>query len=227
MTETVLVIAAHPDDEILGLGATVARHSAAGDAVHSVILAEGATSRDVQRDNGIRRVELMELQQSAANAAAVLGARPPVMLGLPDNRLDSCDLLDIIKKIDAVVGELRPSVVYTHHPGDLNVDHRITCEATLVACRPLPGSPVRAIYAFETVSATEWAPQRAFLPNHFVDAAPTWERKIAALSAYAAEMHPFPHARSVQAVEALATWRGSSVGLAKAEAFQIIRQLQC
>ncbi|MBS4047995.1 MAG: PIG-L family deacetylase [Alphaproteobacteria bacterium] len=227
MTETILVIAAHPDDEVLGVGATVARHAAAGDAVHTIIVAEGATSRDAQRNNAARVDELIALRQSAAEAAAILGTSQPILLGLPDNRLDSCDLLDIVKKIEAVVDRVKPSVIYTHHAGDLNVDHQIVHEAVLVACRPLPASPIRAIYAFETVSATEWSPQQTFLPNHFVDAGPTWQKKMAALSIYESEMRPFPHARSLEAVEALAKWRGSSVGLNKAEAFQIIRQLQC
>lgn len=227
MTETVLVIAAHPDDEILGLGATVARHVDDGDAVHTVIVAEGSTSRSLHRNTASHAEQLSQLHEAAITAARILGSHPPKMLGLPDNRLDSLDLLDIIKPIETIVSEIRPTIVYTHHAGDLNIDHRILYEATLTACRPLPGTQIRAIYTFETVSSTEWGPSQPFIPDHFVDVETTWSRKIAALNAYSSEMRPAPHARSVEAVEALAVWRGASVGLGKAEAFQTIRQIRC
>lgn len=227
MIETVLVVAAHPDDEVLGLGATLARHAAVGDAVHMIIVAEGSTSRSDRRDIVGHATELTQLRQAANAAALILGCRPPRMFGMPDNRLDSCDLLDIIKKLEAAVVEIRPTIVYTHHAGDLNIDHRILHDATLTACRPLSGSSIRAIYAFETVSSTEWSPTLPFVPNHFVDAEPTWQKKMAALKAYASELRPAPHPRSFEIVEALASWRGACVGLKKAEAFQTIRRVQC
>jgi len=227
VTETILAIAAHPDDEILGLGATLARHAEAGDDVHIVIAAEGSTSRSDKRDVISHAPVLEHLKEAAATAARILGCHPPRMLGLPDNRMDSCDLLDVVKLLESTVSEIKPRVVYTHHAGDLNVDHRILYEATLTACRPLPGSTVRAIYAFETVSSTEWAPSLPFLPSHFVDAEPTWQKKMDALRAYDVEMQTPPHPRSLSIIEALATYRGSCVGLAKAEAFETIRQVQC
>lgn len=227
MTETILVIAAHPDDEILGLGATIARHADDGDAVHTIIAAEGSTSRSLQRDTASHAKQLGHLHEAAMTAARILGSHPPRMLNFPDNRLDSLDFLDIVKPIEAIVSELRPNIVYTHHAGDLNIDHRILYEAVLTACRPLPGASIRAIYTFETASSTEWSPSQPFIPNHYVDAQRTWDRKIAALEAYATEMRPAPHARSVEAIEALAVWRGASVGLGKAEAFQTVRQIRC
>lgn len=215
----VLVVAAHPDDELLGVGGTLARHARAGDAVHVLICGEGATSRDADA-----RTEVEALQAAARAAAATVGARPPVLLGLPDNRLDTLARLDVIKAIDDVVREVVPEIVYTHHAADLNVDHRIVHEAVCVATRPLPGCGVRAVYCFETVSSTEWG-MSTFRPVRFVDVSATLEVKLAALRCYPMEMREFPHARSLPAVEALARWRGATAGVAAAEAFEVQREL--
>ena len=222
----VLVIAAHPDDEILGCGGVLAAHAARGDTVHVLIVAEGATSRDFRRDPKGREPELTGLKAAASRAASVIGAEEPRMLGLPDNRLDTLPLLDVIKPVEAVVEAVAPDIVYTHHAGDLNVDHRIVHQAVVTACRPLPGSPVRAVYAFETVSSTEWqSAGEAFRPQRWVDIEPYLGCKLRALEAYEAEMRPFPHARSFEAVEALARWRGASAGLMAAECFMVVREL--
>lgn len=228
MPETVLVVAAHPDDEILGVGATLARHAQAGDAVHALILAEGATARDPRRGAKARADEIAALRTAAAKAAEAIGARPPRFGGLPDNRLDSCALLDVVKLVEQAIAELSPAVIYTHHGGDLNVDHRIAHAAVATACRPLPGAACRAIYTFETPSSTEWAsPEQSptFRPTRFVDVSATLDAKLAALACYEAEMRPFPHPRSAEAVRALAAWRGAAAGLAAAEAFQVVREI--
>lgn len=221
---TVLIVAAHPDDEILGCGGTLARHAAAGDTVHILIVAEGAASR--AEPCAGRDVEA--LRAAARNAARVVGAQPPRLLGLPDNRLDSLALLDVIKPIEAALREFAPGTVYTHHGGDLNIDHRIVHEATITACRPLPGGPVRRIYAFETPSSTEWASTAVgepFKPTRFVDISAHMDSKLAAVACYATEMRPFPHSRSLEAVSALATLRGGQAGLFAAEAFQVILEV--
>ena len=220
----VLIIAAHPDDEVLGCGGASAWHVANGDRVHVVIVAEGATSREIDGDASSHEKSVDALKNAAGNAAVVLGTTPPRFLGLPDNRLDSVDLLDVIKPIEKIVEELRPVIVYTHHAGDLNIDHRVVHQAALTACRPLPGSPVRAIYAFETVSSTEWASPEAlsFRPTRFIDISGQIDKKRVALAAYDMEMRPSPHARSMDNVAALATHRGACVGLGAAEAFQVI-----
>ena len=221
---TILVVAAHPDDEILGCGATLARHADARDQVHILILATGLAARGAVEAGAVEA-----LQDSARRAAQVLGAQAPRFAGFADNRLDGMDLLDIVKAVEAARDAVRPEIVYTHHGGDLNIDHRRTCEAVATACRPLPAASVRAIYAFETLSSTEWAVPSAhagFRPNHFVDAAAFLPAKLKALEAYASEMRPWPHARSVEAVQALATYRGASVGCAAAEAFEVIRELR-
>ena len=223
---SILVVAAHPDDEILGCGGVVASHAAEGDTVHVLIVAEGATSRDSLRDRSTMEPDLARLKAAASRAATLVGAEAPRMLGLPDNRLDSFPLLDIIKPVEAVIEAFAPEVVYTHHAGDLNVDHRIVHQAVVTACRPLPGSPVRAIYAFETMSSTEW--QTAgdpFRPHRWVNIEPFLRCKRRALEAYAEEMRPFPHARSFEAVEALARVRGASAGLNAAECFMVVREI--
>lgn len=223
ISDTVLVVAAHPDDEVLGCGATLARHAAAGDRVHVLILADGVGAR--QDGPGEAAAARM---QAARDAAACLGVEPPRLLDLPDNRLDSLPLLDIVQRVEAVVAELRPRVLYTHHAGDLNIDHRIAHQAVMTACRPVPGACWRRIFCFEVASSTEWQTPRAqdaFLPNWYVDAGATLARKLEALQAYADELRPWPHPRSLQAVEYLARWRGASVGMEAAEAFMLARAI--
>ena len=228
MSKIVVVVAAHPDDEVLGCGATVARHCDEGDEVHALILSEGITARDGVRDADVRQAEIEALRSCAFAAAKALGARQPRLAGFPDNRLDTIPLIDVVKQVENVVRELRPSVIYTHHGGDLNVDHRIAHQAVLTACRPLPGGSVTEIYAFETASSTEWSGTgigASFEPSRFVDVTRWMQRKLQALRAYGTEMRAFPHARSLEAIEALARWRGASVGVAAAEAFVAVRQV--
>lgn len=227
-SNTVLVLAAHPDDEVLGVGGTIARHAASGDQVHIVIAAEGATARDDTRNVHNRQSEIDLLQSTARKAGGILGAKTVKFLGFPDNRCDSVDRLDIVKAIEAVVAELRPDTVYVHHCGDVNIDHRILHEAAFTACRPQPGHPVKRLLSFETPSSTEWAPPSSlppFLPTVFVDVGRHWPAKLAALGAYASEMRPWPHPRSVNAVEHLARWRGATAGLEMAEAFMLLREV--
>jgi LmbE family N-acetylglucosaminyl deacetylase len=222
MRDKILIVAAHPDDEVLGCGGTMARHAAAGDRVDIFIAAEGATSRDEVRNAGARAREIAALRKSAAKAATVLGARAPRFGGFPDNRMDSVPLLEVTKAIEALVAELRPRVVYTHHAGDLNVDHRVVHQAVVTACRPQPGHCVDSLLFFEVPSSTEWQTAGSaapFVPNYFVDIAGFEKAKRRALAAYAAEMRPWPHARSIEAVAARGRHRGAGVGVAAAEAF--------
>lgn len=224
----VLVVSAHPDDEVLGCGGAIARHADAGDQVQVLIVAEGATSRLQQRDRLQAGEELSALAQSAQMAGSILGATGVELLDLPDNRLDSLDLLDLIKRIEQRIDLHQPQVVYVHHAGDVNVDHRRLHEAVVTACRPTPGHPVKRLLSFEVASSTEWQPPgsaSAFRPNWFVDISAQWQRKRDALEAYASEMRRWPHARSIKAVEHLARWRGAQVGVEAAEAFCLLRQL--
>lgn len=221
----VMVIAAHPDDEVLGAGGTIARHVASGDSVSVVIVAEGATSRGVRTEER-NRDETAALRGASAAAARELGIHPPVHFGLPDNRLDELALLDIVQLLEREIDRVRPEVIYTHHHGDLNIDHRIVHGAVLTAARPVPGCPVRAVYCFETPSSTEWG-QGMFRPQRFVDISAWLEAKRRALECYVAEMRAFPHARSIESVEALARVRGVTCGLPAAEAFEVAREICC
>lgn len=229
MIKTALVVAAHPDDEVLGCGGTMARLSSQGWAVHVLIVAEGATSRDASRDRAARQDELSELAQAAHAANAILGAASVVLGDLPDNRMDSIDLLDVVKFVEQALATHRPSLVFTHHAGDLNIDHRVLHDAVVTACRPLPGSCVQELLFFEVASSTEWTPGPsgpAFVPTVFYDITAHLPSKLDALAAYASEMRPFPHARSLRALDALARWRGASCGVEAAEAFALGRALR-
>ena len=224
----VLVVAAHPDDEVLGCGGTIARHSDFGDQVHVLIVAEGSTSRQQGRDRVQAGDELLALAKSAQVAGSILGAASVELLDFPDNRLDSLDRLDLNKCIEERIARYKPKCVYVHHSGDVNVDHRRLHEAVVTACRPTPGHVVKRLLSFEVASSTEWQPPGsapAFQPSWFVDISDQWERKREALAVYSSEMRDWPHARSLEAVEHLARWRGAQVGVEAAEAFYLLRQL--
>ena len=223
MSNTVLVVAAHTDDEALGCGGTIARHVAEGDDVYAVFMADGVSSRAQADPNDF------EVRASSAECARkVLGIKKNYYLDLPDNRLDSLPIINIIQRLETVISEINPNIIYTHHCGDLNVDHRITHDAVLTACRPIPGSRLNEIYTFEITSSTEWStPGRlSFIPNCFVNVTDYLEAKINSLECYGEEMRAYPHARSIENIRALALYRGSSVGLKHAEAFVLIRSIK-
>lgn len=189
-----------------------------------MIVAEGATARD-----GGTADDVDQLKVAAVAAAKAIGAQPPCMLGLPDNRLDTLALLDVIRPIENTIREISPDIVYTHHGGDLNLDHRIVHQAVVTACRPMPGSTTKRVYGFEIPSSTEWATPSmgpAFRPTRFVDISEFLDVKMSALKYYEKEMRPFPHPRSMDAVSAMAQVRGSHAGLEAAEAFDVIFDIQ-
>jgi len=220
MSRSILVVAAHPDDEVLGCGGAIARHVAEGDAVHVIFMADGVGSRGNEQS-----AELEARNQARDAALKILGVTEWHALDFPDNRMGSVPLLDVVQALEPIVRKIQPQRVYTHHHGDLNVDHRVTHQAVLTACRPLPGSSVREILAFEVMSSTEWAtPGLApFTPNAFVDVSEYLPKKLEALAAYELEMRPAPHSRSVDHVAALARHRGNSVGVEAAEGFEVVR----
>ncbi len=226
MKQTILVVAAHPDDEILGCGGTIAWHAARGDLVHILILGEGATSRDANRKVETRQPELDALNQTAIKSSKILGAQSIHFASLPDNRMDSIPLLDIVKIVENYVSQFKPQTLYTHHFGDLNLDHRLTQQAVITACRPQPHSCVKELFFFETPSSTEWqctGSSTVFQPHYFVDISKTWNLKLEALRIYQAEMREWPHSRSIEAIESLAKWRGASIGVNAAEGFSVGR----
>ncbi len=222
----VIVFAAHPDDELLGLGGTVRRLANEGVEVHAVIMAEGITSRSDKRSDA-DDTELAELQKDARKAAQIVGYKTIDFCGLPDNRMDEMDLLDVIKIVSKYVEKYRPDTIFTHHHGDLNIDHRITCEAVITACRPVGDYSVKRIYAFETPSSTEWnyTYTNSFEPNVYFDVTDTLEAKIEGMTCYRSESTTYPHPRSPEALRALGQYRGSNVGVAKAEAFMLLREI--
>jgi LmbE family N-acetylglucosaminyl deacetylase len=227
MTGATLVLAAHPDDEVLGCGGTIARMADKGVRVHIAILADGVGARasDARPDPA----ELGRRRGAAERSAEILRATSIEFDDLPDNRMDSVPLLEITKRVEGLIARYRPDTVLTHHGGDLNIDHRRVHQATLTACRPQGDHPVRTILCFEVPSSTEWQAPGShipFAPNWFVDISLTLERKLAALDAYASELRAWPHPRSRQAVAHLARWRGASIGSEAAEAFMLARHLQ-
>ncbi len=221
---SIAVVAAHPDDEVLGFGGTIARHAAAGDQVSVLILATGLAARG---DASASATALLDLRHQADAASQILGVHHLILGDLPDNRLDTVPLLDVIKRIEAFLAETAASIVFTHDHRDLNIDHAICARAVLTACRPLPGAAVAQLYAGEILSSSEYAdPADRFSPTTYVDIADQLERKCDALACYKSELRDWPHPRSVHGVRALAHKRGSEAGLAAAEAFRLLREIQ-
>jgi N-acetylglucosamine malate deacetylase 1 len=216
----VLVIAAHPDDEVLGCGGMIAKHVSQGDEVHTVFMSDGVKSRSQFSEEKLKqRMNASKLSQS------VLGITSSQYLDFQDNRMDSIALLDIIQKLEPVIDKLKPSVVYTHHHGDLNIDHQLTHSAVITACRPVPNFSVCEIYGFEVLSSTEWSnsQQSLFRPTFYTDITKHISKKISAAKAYQEEMRDPPHSRSIKHIEILAQHRGYSIGVDMAEAFEVYR----
>lgn len=224
--ENILVFAAHPDDEVLGLGGTVRRLTDEGAIVRAVIMAEGLTSRKTSREE-VDSSLLFQLQEDTKKAADIIGYKSIEFCGLPDNRMDGVELLDVIKLVSKYVEKYQPDTIFTHHHGDLNIDHRITCEAVLTACRPIGDYTVKRIYAFETLSSTEWDFNytNPFMPNIYFDIEKTLDAKLMAMKCYHSELRDFPHPRSMEGIQKLAGLRGSQVGCSAAEAYMLIREI--
>lgn len=224
MKERVLVIAAHPDDELLGCGGTLAKHILMKDIVSTHILAEGVTSRGGNELD----TALEGLKKEAIIANEIIGVTEVNLHDFPDNLLDTISRLELTKFIEKIISEFKPTIIYTHHTGDLNIDHRRIHEAVVTATRPIPGTDKPTLLFFETQSSTEWQPPGSatpFQPNWFVDITDTVDAKLKALSKYESEMRPWPHARSCESVEYLARLRGATIGVNAAEAFVLGRKI--
>lgn len=216
------VMAAHPDDEILGVGGTIAKHVARGDCLQLVILCEGVTMRYAPERH-------FEVRQQSEKAAAILGVQDLVIRDFPDQKLDTMALSQVASEVETLVRAFRPDVIYTQFAGDINRDHRTLAEAVLVATRPYSAPFVREILMYETPSSTEWgAPQLTptFQPNVFVDISNTLETKLNAFACYTAEICPAPHPRSLSALRDRARHWGSLVNCAAAEPFSSVRSLR-
>jgi LmbE family N-acetylglucosaminyl deacetylase len=214
----VLAIGAHTDDAELGAGGTLAKHVLAGDSVTILHLSVGVGARTSSAADRTARTD------AAVSALAALGSTHMLSLDLDDQLFDKLALLDITQRIESACHGLQPDVIYTHHEGDLNLDHSITARAVKTAFRPKPGVKVPRILAFEVLSTTELG--QPFVPTVYVDVTgEPMRRKVKALQAYGAEIPPEPHPRSVMAVRYKAFSRGAEVGLHEAEAFHLLREV--
>ncbi|MBN1548047.1 MAG: PIG-L family deacetylase [Syntrophaceae bacterium] len=223
----ILVVAAHPDDEVLGCGGTIAKYAKEGWRVSIVILGEGISSRYESRSDADTS-QLDNIKETSKGVAKLLGAAEVMHHDLPDNRFDTVPLLDVVKLIEDHVQRIKPQIVFTHHSGDLNVDHSVVARATLSAVRPIRGTAVRTLLAYEVPSATDWSfgsLGAQFSPNTFYDIGGQLELKLKAMSMYESELRPFPHPRSIQAIQAAAVRWGAVAGIQAAEAFQIVHNV--
>jgi LmbE family N-acetylglucosaminyl deacetylase len=223
-----LIIAAHPDDEVLGCGGTIAKLARRGEEVHILILATGLTSR-VGFDPKRTPDALKAHYERARQASVLMGAKNVSFAGFPDQKMDTLPFLEITHRIEAEIDSLQPQTIFTHHGGDLNMDHALTFRATLTATRPMARGIVQALYAYEVPSSTEWAFRQfepSFHPNLFHDIAETLPQKVQAMQIYESEAREFPHPRSPDALEARARHWGSVSGLKAAEAYELVRELK-
>ena len=223
MKKKILIIAAHPDDEILGCGGTIAKLASEGSEVYTIILGEGVTARDEKRKGKKREKDVKCLKEDAYKANAIIGVKDIFVYDFPDNRFDTVAFLDIVKVIEKVKEKIKPDIIYTHYSNDLNIDHRITYNAVLTASRPIKGNTVKEIYSFEVPSSSEWNYPCVFNPNTFVDITGTIEKKAKGMKCYKTELRKFPHPRSSESIANTAKRWGSIAGLSYAEAFEAIR----
>ncbi|MFC2156068.1 PIG-L deacetylase family protein [Acidobacteriota bacterium] len=221
-----LIIAAYPDDEIIGCGGTAARLIKEGQEVFTLILGEGITARDKKRSREKRKDEINLLKQQVIDANKVIGVKDVFVYAFPDNRFDSVPLLDVVKTIEEVYQQVGPDVVFTHFKDDLNIDHRITFQAVLTAFRPMAGQTVKEIYSFEVLSSTEWGFPLTFSPDCFFDISDTITFKAKAMEKYKSELGEYPHPRSIKGIYLNAENWGMKTGMAYAEAFKTVRILR-
>jgi LmbE family N-acetylglucosaminyl deacetylase len=222
----ILIIAAHPDDEVLGCGGTIAR-LARTNTINTLILGEGITSRDISQQE--KDLNISVLRDQCKNANYILGVKKVFFEQFPDNKFDSVPLLDIVKPIENLIKKITPDEIYTHHHGDLNIDHRITQRAVLTAARPIGEKPVKKILSFEILSSTEWnVPDTStmFTPNTWVNISETLQTKLDAMQEYSGELCEYPHPRSIKGIKILAARRGLEVGFSYAEAFHLLRSIE-
>lgn len=222
----ILVVAAHPDDEILGCGGTVARKVKNGCEAYTLILGQGIVSRYEKANSQKIRDQIEELKKCVYAANEIIGVKEVFTHDFPDNKFDTVPLLDIVKIIEQIKGKVKPSTIFTHYEKDLNIDHQITYKAVLTATRPLPNEVVKEIYSFEVLSSTEWSYPTTFAPDVFFDISDTIDIKIKAMSEYKSELKEFPHPRSLRAIELNAEVWGMRVGLKYAEAFKCVRWIK-
>lgn len=226
----ILIVVAHPDDELLGLGAAMNRLiNDYGVTAHVVILGEGITSRSEERDIEKWKIQLEIHRSNICTAQKAIGYHSTAIYDFADNRFDTVALLDIIKVIEKEKENFSPDIIFTHHGGDLNIDHQRTFEAVMTACRPMANEKVKTIICFETPSGTEWqasSDPRHFIPNLFIEVSEeNIGAKIKGMESYEFEKRRYPHPRSPEALKIQAQRWGIAVGLEFAEAFMLVRSI--
>lgn len=226
MNSNILIIAAHPDDEVLGCGGTIKRLVNEGCTAHTLILGEGITSRDEERNRHDRILEIEALKKQVDEANRIIGVKDIYLHDFPDNRFDTVPLLDLVKVIENVKNELQPDIIFTHYENDLNIDHQITYKAVLTATRPMKGECVKELYSFEVLSSTEWNYPLRFSPDIFYDISDQITYKKKAMEVYKSELRAYPHPRSLEGIELNAKNWGIKVGLNSVEAFKSVRILR-
>ena len=221
--KTILIVAAHPDDEVLGCFGTVAKLIRQGHEAYTLILSGGKTSR-----GNIQQFEIDNLRKEMLKANELIGIKEVFQADFPDNAFDTVPLLNIIKKIEEIKNIVKPSIIFTHHIGDMNIDHQITHKAVLTATRPMQDEPVKTIYSMEIPSSTEWnsySKDSIFVPNTFFDISETIEQKIEAMAIYNSELREYPHPRSLEFIREMAKYNGVKVGLKYSENFRLVRNI--
>ena len=231
----VLIIAAHPDDEILGMGGTIAKHTSQHDNVTIIYMATGITARKEPAKYEIKSIpkkiqekwqqEIEKLQQDARKSAKLLKVKTVKFFDFPDNEMDGIHLLKVVKVIEKEIKIAKPDRIYTNHYSDLNVDHKVVYNATLTACRP-SGYPVKEILSFEVLSSTEWSYPYNFNPNYFINIENHVTKKVNAMKLFKSEIRKFPHPRSPENIRNVAARWGSVCGFKAAEAFEMIRKIE-
>ena len=222
----VLVIAAHPDDEVLGVGGTVAKLTAQGVECHLLIVTDGSSAQ--YRDMDDLQAIIDAKKKETKGCADILGFKSIHYGEQPDMRLDMTPHIQINRVIESVIDELQPDTVFTHFWGDVNLDHQNVYKSTLVAVRPVLGQVVKELYCYRVPSSTEWTPNKTdtmFMPNYFVDIEKFAEQKYMAFACYSTELREYPHPRSVQHLKEIDKTAGLRVGMLAAEEFVLLRKL--
>lgn len=223
MKKRILIVAAHPDDEVLGCFGTVARLINEGYEAFTLILGEGKTSRSETRNREEKKEEIALLSEEIRRANATIGIKETYIEAFPDNRFDSVNLLDVVKVVDKYKETVKPDIIFTHYENDLNIDHRVVYNAVLTATRPMADECVKEIYAFEVLSSTEWNFPNTFSPDVFFDISETLALKVEAMGHYRSELREYPHPRSLKSIELNAAYWGMRVGRKYVEAFKNVR----
>ena len=226
--ERVLVIAAHPDDEVLGMGGTIAKYASRGNEVAVLIVTDGSTSQ--YRDDPKLKEILRAKKAETSNCAAVLGVKHVFYGELPDMKLDVTPHIEINRVIENAIDDFQPTIVFTHFSGDVNEDHRRVYESTLVDCRPVSEQCVKRLFLYSVPSSTEWNVQTAtnvFLPNWYEDiAGENAEKKYRAMECYKTELREYPHPRSIKYLRTADVAEGNRVGLLASESFILLRSIE-